>query len=111
MSGDHLPVIALLGPLALTREDRALARRAATLERQALAIRAEDVLRRQIASGRMQDIRGLTEDALEAGGEIADCLAVEAHKRPFFARELADIAGIGARGLKAELRSYIEESH
>ncbi|MGH2911019.1 MAG: hypothetical protein ACRDJ3_00940, partial [Solirubrobacteraceae bacterium] len=54
-------------------------------------------------------IRDLTENALEAGSEIAHRLAYEASARPFFARELADIASTGARGLKTELAYFIEE--
>jgi hypothetical protein len=56
----------------------------------------------------MKDIESLTKDALEAGGEIAAVLAEEVQARPFFAGELADIARTGARGLKAELRGYVE---
>jgi predicted lactoylglutathione lyase len=62
------------------------------------------------ATAAQHDIRDLTEDALEAGGEIAACLESEVQARPFFARELADIASTGARGLKAELRNYVEGS-
>lgn len=98
------------GTLATIREERAVARRIRSLEAQAIERRAEDALRRELTSGRMKDIKSLTKDALEAGGEIADVLADEAQARPFFARELADIASTGARGLKAELRSYVEGS-
>ncbi|HWY18453.1 MAG TPA: hypothetical protein VNY27_07045 [Solirubrobacteraceae bacterium] len=120
---DHLPVhrfgstqypaaLSRLGTLAMTRQqERALVKHAAALQRRMLAIRAEDVARRQIATGRMHDIKSLTKDALEAGGEIADSLAYEVQAQPYFARELADIASTGARGLKAELAYYIEESH
>jgi hypothetical protein len=98
------------GALATIREERAVARRIRTLEGQAIERRAEDALRRELASGRMKDIKSLTKDALESGGEIADVLAEEAQARPFFARELADIASTGARGLKVELRGYVEGS-
>lgn len=97
-----------LGALAIVREERAVARRIRALQGQAIERRAEDALRRDLASGRMKDIKSLTADALEAGGEIADVLADEVQTRPFFARELADIASTGARGLKAELRGYVE---
>lgn len=93
-----------------TKEERAVARRVATLRGRAIERRAEDALRRELASRRMRDIKSLTKDALEAGGEIADVLADEVQTRPFFARELADIAGTGARGLKSELRGYVEGS-
>jgi hypothetical protein len=99
------------GALATIREERAVARRIRALEGQAIERRAEDALRRELASGRMKDIKSLTKDALEAGGEIADVLADEVQARPFFARELADIASTGARGLKAGLRGYVEEGH
>jgi hypothetical protein len=97
------------GVLATTPKDRALVKQAKALQRRALEVRAEDAFRRYVAGGRMQDTRELTEDALEAGGEIADRLAVEVAARPFFADELADIASTGARGLRAELRGYIED--
>lgn len=94
--------------LATIREERAVARRIGNLQGVAIERRAEDAVRRGLASGRMKDIESLTKDALEAGGEIADVLAEEAQAHPFFARELADIASTGARGLKAELRGYVE---
>lgn len=105
------PVPIRHGGLALTRDGRAIAKRAKAEQRWALEVRAEDASRRYVASHRMRDIRDLTEDALEAGGEIADRLAYEASARPFFARELADIASTGARGLKGELAYFIEEGH
>jgi uncharacterized membrane protein len=95
----------------LTRQERrALIKHATAAQQQAMAVRAEDAARRHVAAGRLHDIRDLTEDALEAGGEIAACLESEVQARPFFARELADIASTGARGLKAELRNYVEGS-
>jgi hypothetical protein len=94
-----------------TGGDRALVKHAKALQRRAMEVRAQDAARRFVATGRMQDIRELTTDALEAAGEIGDVLAEEAQARPFFARELADIASTGARGLKTELRSYIEDGH
>lgn len=96
------------GALATIRKERSIARRVGNIQGVAIERRAEDALRRELASGRMKDIKSLTEDALEAGGEIADVLAEEAQAHPFFARELADIASTGARGLKAELRGYVE---
>jgi hypothetical protein len=107
----NLPVPARLEALARVKEERGLVKQAKALRRRAMEIRNEDAARRYIALGRMQDVRRLTEDALEAGGEIADCLAAQAWRRPFFARELEEIASTGARGLKAELRFYIEECH
>lgn len=80
------------------------------MRRHAVARRAEDAMRRELASGRMKDIASLTKDALECGGEIGDVLADEAQARPFFARELADIATTGLRGLRSELRDYVEGS-
>lgn len=105
----ELAVHSRLGVTRSAREDRAIVKQARALERRAIAVRAEDVARRQVASGRMRDIRDLSEDALEAGGEIGDCLAYEAERRPFFARELSDLASTGVRGLKGELRRYVEE--
>ncbi len=106
----HLVPIRHAG-LALTRDGRAVAKRAKAEQRWALEVRAEDASRRYIARGRMRDIRDLTEDALQAGGEIADRLAYEASARPFFAHELTGIASTGARGLKGELVYFIEEGH
>ncbi|HEY4811000.1 MAG TPA: hypothetical protein VIH71_08090 [Solirubrobacteraceae bacterium] len=99
------------GALVTTRAERALIKHAITMQQQAMAVRAEDAARRYVAAGRLQDIGDLTEDALEAGGEIAARLESEAQARPFFARELADIAATGARGLKTELAYFIEEGH
>jgi hypothetical protein len=99
------------GALVMTRAERALIKHATALQQQAMAVRAEDAARRHVAAGRLHDIRDLTEDALEAGGEIAACLESEAQARPFFVRELGDIAATGARGLKTELAYFIEEGH
>jgi hypothetical protein len=107
----NLPIAVPRGSLALSREERALVKHAKALQRRANAVRAEDAARRYVTSGRMQDIGDLTEDALAIGGDIGDRLAVEVSARPFFARELADIASTGTHGLKAELRSYIQECH
>ena len=107
----NLPVPARLEALARNYEARGLVKYAAALRRRAMEIRTEDAARRYVATGRIHDIRALTKDALEAGGEIAADLAYEVQARPFFARELADIASTGARGLKTELAYYIEESH
>jgi hypothetical protein len=98
------------GALVMSRAERALIRHATTVQQQTMAVRVEDAGRHYIARGRLHDIRDLTEDALEAGGEIADVLAEQVQARPFFARELADIASVGARGLKGELRGYVEGS-
>jgi hypothetical protein len=103
----ELSVLPRRGVLA-TKEERAVARRIGALQGKAIERRAEDALRRELASGRIKDIRSLTKDALEAGGEIADVLVEEVQARPFFGRELADIASTGARGLKSELRGYVE---
>ena len=105
------PVPVRHGRLVPTSADRALVKHAKALQRQAMAIRAEDAARRYVATGRMQDIGDMTEDALEIGGDIADHVAAKIAARPFFARELADIASTGARGLNTELRSYIQECH
>ena len=106
----NLPVRSRLVGIALTREERAIARQVGSLHAQAVARRTEDALRRELASGRIGDVESLTKDALEAGGEVAAVLADGVQAHPFFARELADIASTGARGLKAELRGYIEGS-
>jgi hypothetical protein len=103
----ELSVSSRLGVLA-TKEERAIARRIGALQGKAIERRAEDALRRELASGRIKDITSLTKDAVEAGGEIADVLVEEVQARPFFGRELADIARAGARGLKSELRGYVE---
>lgn len=100
-----------LSGLPVTRQERALVKHATALQQRAMAVRAEDAARRYVATGRMHDIKRLTRDALEAGGEIGDCLAYEASARPYFARELADIASTGARGLKTELAYFVEEGH
>lgn len=111
MSRD-LSVRSQLGALAMTRhQERGLVKQAKALQRDALEVRAEDVARGYIARGRIRDIRRLSFDALEAGSEIGACLESEAARRPFFARELADIASTGARGLKTELAYFIEEGH
>jgi hypothetical protein len=107
----NLPIPSRPGVLATIHQDRQLAKRAAGLERRAMEVRAEDVARRYVAAGRMNDIKGLTSDALEAAGEIADVLACEVQAKPFFARELSEIASTGARGLKTELAYYVEEGH
>ncbi len=111
MRSNNLPVPLRHGGLVLTREERGLVKQAKVLQRRAMEVRAQDAARRYVATGRMHDIKWLTKDALEAGGEIADVFAEEVHAHPFFARELADIASTGARGLKTELAYYIEESH
>jgi hypothetical protein len=112
MPNPNLPVPYRSGALVVSRkEQRALIKQANAFQRRALEVRAEDVARRQVASGRMHDIGGLSDDALAIGGQIGDRLAYEASDRPFFARELADIASTGAHGLKTELAYYIEESH
>jgi hypothetical protein len=98
------------GALIMTRAERALAKRAADAQAAAIASRADDALRRELTAGRMKDTASLTKGALEDAGEIGDVLAEEVQARPFFARELADIATTGLRGLKAELRDYIEGS-
>ncbi|MGC2373118.1 MAG: hypothetical protein WA484_04505 [Solirubrobacteraceae bacterium] len=95
----------------MTRDERGVIKYAKALQRRALEVRAEDAARRHVATGRMHDIKWLTKDALEAGGEIADVFAEEVQARPFFARELGGIASTGARGLKTELAYYIEEGH
>jgi hypothetical protein len=100
------------GRLVVSRkEQRNLIKQANALQRRTLEVRSEDAGRRQVASGRMHDIGGLTDDALVIGGQIGDRLAYEASDRPFFARELTDIASTGARGLKTELDYYIQEGH
>ena len=93
------------------KEQRDLIKQANAFQRRALEVRAEDVARRQVATGSMHDIGGLTSDALAIGGQIGDRLAYEASDRPFFARELRGIASTGARGLETELGYYIEECH
>lgn len=107
----YLPVPVRLEALAKIKEDRGLIKQAKALRRLAMAVRHEDEARRYITLGRMRDIRDLTEDALEAAGEIGDCLKTQVVASPFYARELEGIASTGAHGLKAELRYYIEESH
>lgn len=97
--------------LVPTRKDRAIVKHTKALQRCAMEIRAEDAARRYVATGRMHDIRELTKDALEAAGEIGDCLAYEASVRPYFIRELEGIASTGARGLKTELAYFIEDGH
>jgi hypothetical protein len=100
------------GRLVVSRKERRdLVKQTNAFQCRALEVRAEDVARRRVASGRMHDIGGLTDDALAIGGHIGDRLAYEAADRPFFASELADIASTGAHGLKTELAYYIEESH
>ena len=112
MPSPNRPVPYRPGRLVVSRkEQRDLIKQANASQRRALEVRAEDVARRQLATGRMHDIGGLTDDALAIGGQIADRLAYEASARPFFASELADIASTGARGLKTELGYFIEESH
>ena len=108
---DYLPVPARLEALARIKEERGLIKQAKALRRQAMEVRAEDAARREIAAARMRDIRDLTQDALQGAGEIAGCLAYEVQARPFFVRELEEIARTGAQGLKLELRTYIEEGH
>jgi hypothetical protein len=98
-------------PVVSRKERRDLVKQANAFQRRALEVRAEDVARRQVASGRMHDIGGLTDDALAIGGQIGDRLAYEASDRPFFARELTDIASTGAHGLKTELDFFIREGH
>jgi hypothetical protein len=110
MSANQL-VPSRLAVLATTRDKRAIVKHAKALQRCALAVRAEDAARGYIARGRIGDIQRLTQDALEAAGEIGDCLAYEASVRPYFIRELEGIASTGARGLKAELAFFIEEGH
>jgi hypothetical protein len=106
------PVLVRPGTLAMTRkQERSLARYAGALQRRALEIRAADAARRYIATGRMHDIRELTKDALEAGGEIAGTLEDEARRRPFFAAELEGIARTGVRGLNTELECFTEDGH
>jgi hypothetical protein len=97
------------GVLVRTREDRALVQHLEAVERRTIARRAEDVARRELSAGRMGDIVQVTDDALEAGGEIGARLEEEVRSRPYFARELVDIAATGARGLKSELRRYVGE--
>jgi len=94
-----------------TYEARGLVKQTKALQRDALEVRAEDAFRRYVATGRMHDIKRLTAFALQAGGEIGDCLAYEASVRPYFARELSEIASTGASGLKTELAYFIEEGH
>jgi DNA transposition AAA+ family ATPase len=100
-----------LGTLAMTRDERAILKHAKALHRRALEVRVEDAARLYVARGRTHDIRDLTKDTLEAAGEIGDRLAYEAQARPFFARELEEIASTGARGVKTELTYFIEEGH
>jgi hypothetical protein len=107
----NLPVPIRLEALARSYEARGLVKHAKALQRRALEIRAEDAARLYVARGRTRDIRDLTNDTLQAAGEIGDRLAYEASLRPYFARELADIASTGAHGLKAELAYFIEEGH
>lgn len=107
----NLPTPARLEALASAYESRGLIKHAKALQRLVREVRAEDAARGYIASSRMRDIKRIAEDALEAAGEIGDRLAYEASLRPYFARELADIAATGARGLKTELAYFIEEGH
>jgi hypothetical protein len=106
------PVLVRPGALAMTRkQERSLARYAGALQRRVMEVRVQDAARHQIATGRMHDIRDLTQDALQAGGEIAGTLEDEARRRPFFAAELEGIARTGVRGLKTELECFIEDGH
>ena len=86
MSANQL-VPSRLAVLATTRDKRAIVKHAKALQRCALEVRAEDAARSYIARGRIGDIQRLTQDALEAAGEIGDCLAYEASVRPYFIRE------------------------
>lgn len=97
--------------LAVSREDRALVKHAKALQRRAVAVRAEDAARCYVAHGRMHDVGGLAEDALEIGGDIAAHAEAKIAAHPLFARELMGVASTGTRGLTSEIRSYIEDGH
>lgn len=109
MPNPNLPVPAYHGVLATAHHDRAAVRQAKALQRRANAVRATDAARRYVASGRMQDIGDLAEDALEIGGDIAAHAEAKIAAHPLFARELMGVASTGTRGLTSEIRSYIED--
>lgn len=97
------------GVLATIREERAVARRIRTLQGQAIERRAEDALRRGLATGRMNDMGVATRYALGEGEAIADELAERIEKTPWAAKALGGIAEDGIRGLRHELRRLTED--
>jgi hypothetical protein len=100
------PVPSRLANLALTREDRALVKHLATVQRHAITVRAEDAARREILRNRMADTELLTHYATDAAIGIAARVETEAQARPFAAAAVAQIGAAGIQQLERQLRSY-----